>query len=420
MRASSSLFALATVAAAAAALPAAAQTTDGALAPEVSLRAGLWSQPRELGDPGAVSAAAFAVRTTPRLSASLDAKAEARIQADSSGDTQADLPEAWVRAVEGPVRVTVGRQIVAWGRADRLNPTDVVGSRDYTRLLADDDEQRRGSLMAQASYGTGPWTVSALWLPEFRANRFPVDNPPTGVVILDDQRVRDRGQFAARVDHIGGGLDWSLSYFDGRDRTRDLAAVAPPAGSPAGVFGAVQAQYPAVRVLGGDLAGVAGRYAFRAEASFTDVRGPATPFRKRDVFWAVVGGDRTFDSGWNVNLQYSFRRVFGDRDLPANANPFVQAVARTSAAVNNQLDRTQHGFTARVARSWLHDTLDLECSAAVFAPTGDVAVRPRLTYAVSDQWRATLGADVFRGPKLSYFGRVRDLSAAYVQFAYGF
>ena len=58
--------------------------------------------------------------------------------------------------------------------------------------------------------------------------------------------------------------------------------------------------------------------------------------------------------------------------------------------------------------------------AAAYFPTGDVAIRPRLTYAVSDQWRATLGADVFRGPKLSYFGRVRDLSAAYVQFAYGF
>jgi len=418
MRAPSNLSVFAAMAFAAAALPAAAQTAADGVAPEVSLRAGLWSQPRDLGDPGVVSAAAFAVRIAPRLSGDLDAKAEARLQADSQGDTDADLPEAWIRAVEGPVRLTVGRQIVAWGRADRLNPTDVVGSRDYTRLLADDDEQRRGSLMAQVSYGEGPWTLSALWLPEFRANRFPVDTAPAGVVILANQHVRDRGQFAARIDHIGGGLDWSLSYFDGRDRTRDIVAVAPPPSAPRGVFGAVQAEYPSVRVLGGDLAGVAGPYGFRAEAAFTDVRGPDTPFRKRDVFWAVVGGDRTFDSGWNVNLQYSFRRVFGDRD--PGANPFLQAVALTSAAVNNQLDRTQHGFTARVARSWLHDTLDFECSAAVFAPTGDVTIRPRLTYAVSDQWRATLGADVFRGPKLSYFGRVKDLSAAYIQFAYGF
>jgi hypothetical protein len=240
------------------------------------------------------------------------------------------------------------------------------------------------------------------------------------VVILADERVHDRGQFAARVDHAGEGLDWSVSYFDGRDRTRDIVAAAPPAGAPAGVFGAVQARYPSVRVLGGDFAGVAGRFGFRAEAAFTDVRGPDTPYRKRDFFWAVVGGDRTFDNGWNVNLQYSFRRLFGYRDPHDLANPFVRAVALTSAAANNQLDRTQHGLTARVARSWLHDTLDFECSAAAYFPTGDVAIRPRLTYAVSDQWRATLGADVFSGPKLSYFGRVRDLSAAYVQFAYGF
>ena len=56
----------------------------------------------------------------------------------------------------------------------------------------------------------------------------------------------------------------------------------------------------------------------------------------------------------------------------------------------------------------------------VYFETRDVAIRPRLSYALTDSTRAVLGADVFLGPQLSYFGRVRDLSAAYAQIVYGF
>ncbi len=389
-----------------------------ALQPQIFLRAGLWSHSRDFTDPGAVSVAGFVMRAAPRLSDRLDAYAEARAQTDSTGRGDADLEEAWARFAAGPARLIVGRQIVAWGRADRYNPTDVIGARDYTRLLASDDEQRRGALIAQATYGAGPWTFSALWLPEFRPNRFPVDRSRPGVVVLDDQKVEDRSQFAARIDHSGGALDWSISYFEGRSRTRDIALVPVPAG--VAVLAAVQQQFPETSVVGADLAGVAGRFGYRAEAAYTEVGGAPTPFRTKDNFWIVVGVDRTFDSGWNVNLQYSFRYVFDYEDPAQLSNPVVRVIALQSATVNNQLDRRQNGMTLRFARSWRNERLEFETSAAGYFETRDIAIRPRLSYALNDSTRAVLGADVFLGPQLSYFGRVRDLSAAYAQIVYGF
>ena len=389
-----------------------------ALQPQIFLRAGLWSHSRDFTDPGAVSVAGVVVRAAPRLSDGLDAYAEARAQTDSTGRGDADLEEAWARFAAGPARLIVGRQIVAWGRADRYNPTDVIGARDYTRLLASDDEQRRGALIAQATYGAGPWTFSAFWLPEFRPNRFPVDRSRPGVVVLDDQKVEDRSQFAARIDHSGGALDWSISYFEGRSRTRDIALVPVPAGVAA--LAAVQQKFPETSVVGADLAGVAGRFGYRAEAAYTDVGGAPTPFRTKDNFWIVVGVDRTFDSGWNVNLQYSFRYVFDYEDPAHLSNPVVRAIALQSATVNNQLDRRQNGMTLRFARSWRNERLEFETSAAGYFETRDIAIRPRLSYALNDSTRAVLGADVFLGPQLSYFGRVRDLSAAYAQIVYGF
>ncbi len=389
-----------------------------ALQPQIFLRAGLWSHSRDFTDPGAVSVAGVVVRAAPRLSDGLDAYAEARAQTDSTGRGDADLEEAWARFAAGPARLIVGRQIVAWGRADRYNPTDVIGARDYTRLLASDDEQRRGALIAQATYGAGPWTFSAFWLPEFRPNRFPVDRSRPGVVVLDDQKVEDRSQFAARIDHSGGALDWSISYFEGRSRTRDIALVPVPAGVAA--LAAVQQKFPETSVVGADLAGVAGRFGYRAEAAYTDVGGAPTPFRTKDNFWIVVGVDRTFDSGWNVNLQYSFRYVFDYEDPAHLSNPVVRAIALQSATVNNQLDRRQNGMTLRFARTWMNERLEFETSAAGYFETRDIAIRPRLSYALNDSTRAVLGADVFLGPQLSYFGRVRDLSAAYAQIVYGF
>ncbi len=390
------------------------------LKPEVSLRAGVWSHDRDLGDRGVVGAAEIGLRVSPRFSETVDAYAEGRAQAESTGRSGADLREGWMRIAGGGATLTLGRQIVVWGRADRLNPTDVLGSRDYTRLLADDDEQRRGVTMAMLSYGSGPWTVSAVWIPEFRANRFPLDRSRPGVVIVDDQRRRDRGQVGLHLDHSGSGLDWSLSYFEGLDHTRDIAPVAVPAGSPAGTLAAVQQQFPDIRMLGADLAGVQGKFGYRAEAAWTHVRGADTPFRKNDNLWLVAGVDRTFDSGWNVNLQYSFRYIFDYSDPQRLANPLARAVALQSAAVNSQLDRAQSGVSLRAARSWLNDTLDFEVTALTYFETGDVAVRPRLTYAFNDHVRGTVGADIFSGPKLSYFGRVQDMSAGYVQLVYGF
>ncbi|PZN94911.1 MAG: hypothetical protein DCF31_08110 [Alphaproteobacteria bacterium] len=383
-----------------------------------SFRAGAWTHDRDLNDETLTAVGGVRARLAPRAGA-LDAFAEGYVQADSVDGTDADLVEGWLRWTHGPLAVKAGRQIVVWGRADRLNPSDVLSSRDYTLLVASDDEQRRGSLMVQGRLGLGAFTLDGYWLPEFRDNRFPLDRNPAGAIVVADQRVEDRGQFALKLDRSGGSVDWSLGWFHGTDRTRDFVRVAVPAGSPAGAFTGVQQQFPRVDVLAADVAGTWGRIGWRAEAAWSRYRGADTIFRKNDNLWLVAGFD-TDVAGWNLNLQYSVRRIFDHSDPRDLANPIDRAVASQSAAVNNQLDRTQHGVTARVARKWLQDTLDFELASIVYLNTGDAAIRPKLTYAINDRLRLTVAADIFVGPRLSYFGRVRELSAGFLQLTCGF
>jgi len=395
--------------------PEPASTLAHRLGLEGSARAGGWTQDRDLNDREWIPVAGLRARATPRLGA-FDARLEGYVQAEGTGPVAADLVEGWLRYTAGAVELRAGRQVVVWGRADRLNPTDNISGRDYTLLVANDDDQRQGPAMAQLRWGKGNYTLDAYWLPEFRPIVFPLERERPGVAILPDQRRRSSDQFAVKLDSSGGAFDWSLSYFHGIDRNRDIT-LRPP---PPGMLAAIQQTYPEISVFGVDAAGTAGRLGWRIEAAYTDVRGPQDPFVKNDNLWVVGGGDVSFGGGWNVNLQYSLRVIFNYEDPRRLINPAVRAAASLSAAVNNQLDEVQNGVTARLARKFARDTAEAEIAVIHYAETGDSAIRPRITWAIRDGLRLAAGADIFAGPELSAFGRVRSLSAGWLQLTAGF
>jgi hypothetical protein len=90
-------------------------------------------------------------------------------------------------------------------------------------------------------------------------------------------------------------------------------------------------------------------------------------------------------------------------------------LALRQALLSNQRDAEQLGATVRVARKWWNETLEAEVSGVAWFAHGDFVLRPRLRYAVNDKLRLTLGGDLYRGPADSFFGSLRDLSAAFAE-----
>ena len=81
------------------------------------------------------------------------------------------IREAYLDLSHGPLDLRIGKQIIAWGRADRINPTDNLTPRDYTLLVPDDDDQRLGTPAVKAtSRGArpSPATSSATTTPPSR------------------------------------------------------------------------------------------------------------------------------------------------------------------------------------------------------------------------------------------------------------
>ena len=386
-----------------------------------SIRAGYWTSTRDLDAEDHVVTGAIWLKAarpvTNRLSFLIESWTTAR---RPSRDATGAVREAFVDVQLGRLDLRAGRQIVAWGRADGLNPTDNLTGEDLTLLFPDDHDRRLGATALRASYYVAGLSLSGVWLPEFSGHRFPLPPAPAGVTYYSDRPEWPGDQWAVRLERTGGAMDWSLSYFRGLDLFPDLAP-GEIAESPSR-FGVVRESHHRVRILGADMAANVGRFGLRAEAAFTDTEDATgtDPFTKNPFLFVVVGADRTFHEDFNLNVQYLTRIVIDHQPMPVDDGSFAAGVAAQQAILNSQVRRVQHGMSFRAGYTALRETLEVEWAAAGYFAPGGVALRPKITYAISDAWKAIAGAEIYRGEPTSVFGLLRPNSSGFLELRWSF
>jgi hypothetical protein len=332
-------------------------------------------------------------------------------------ETTGELRAAYLDVSLSSLDLRLGKQIIAWGQADRINPTDNLTPRNFTRLFTEDDDQRLGTVAFKATYYFRGLALTGVWLPDFESDTIPLRRPPPAFTLHEREPGETLAQGAIKLGQSGKAVDWSVSYFDGFDLFPDLGIERI---GPAGVD--LLLRNHRIRVIGTDVATTLGRYGLRGEAAytFTADSGGNNPAVKNPFLFLVVGGDRTFFTYLNVNLQYLFRVIVNFHSLFKIQDPLQQAVAIQQAVQTNQLDRIQHGVSLRISHKWFNETLEGEI-VRVFAFTqGGYVLRSKLSYAVTDRWKVVIGADVFRGPRPSFFDNLRKNSAAYTELRWSF
>jgi hypothetical protein len=400
-----------------------------------SVRAGYWSSTRNLDAEDHLGAGMIWMKSTRPLSERVSFLAEGWVALRGplgDADAAGELREAFVDVRFGKLDLRVGRQIFAWGRADGVNPTDNLTGEDLTLLAPDDDDRRLGTTAVRASYYFGDVSVSGVWLPEFRGHRFPLPAPPPGQAFVREVREWPGDQWAVRVEQTGRAVDWSVSYFDGRDLFPDLGIDVGLEGTRGeqqarGAPG-IQLSHHRVRVAGGDMAANIGRFALRAEGAYVDTEDSTgnDPFTKNPFVFLVLGGDRTFREYLNLNVQYLYRLVVDYQPAPVplpldSRAAFLHAtVASQQAVLNSQAKRVQHGMSFRLAHKWRRETLEAECAAAAFFGPRGLDIRPKIAYAVTDHWKVLVGAEVYRGESSSVFGLLRPNTSTYFEVRWSF
>jgi len=375
-----------------------------------AVRAGYWSSTRNLDSEQNIGAGMLWLKTSHKVSDRVSFLAEGWTALRGPleyGDATGELREAFVDLRFGRLDVRAGRQIIAWGRADGVNPTDNLSGQDLRLLVPDDADRRLGTTAVRASYYAGGVSVTGVWLPEFRGHEFALPPPPPGLAFVREAERWPGNQWALRVERTGGAVDWSASYFRGLDTAPDLGLAARDGGLPA-----VRVSHHRVRVFGADMAANAGRFGLRAEGAYVDTEDPhgRDPFVKNPFLFVVAGADRTFGGQLNLNVQYLFRYVTHQPGTSVS----VQDV------LNSQTRRTQHGASFRLGYKWLHDTLEAECAAVAYGAPSGTALRPKVTYALTDSWKVLAGAELLHGETASVFGLMEKNSTGFAELRWSF
>ncbi len=395
-------------------------------------RIGIWSGTRNLDDDNARLKATCLAQWRLPLGESFRANLSARAGvADApnhaagsienstelrASNTTARLREGYVEFERGLVRVRAGRQIIAWGRADRINPTDNLSPRDFTFLSQEDEEQRNGlNAVAIDAKGGGAWSASGVYVPRFEPHVVPLGLLPQGVIF----GVRPtKPEVALKLDRAGVDIDFSLSYYRGFDRFAryGLATPALPSFQPI-----IRASFSRQQTLGADTAFNVGKFGVRAELATSRYESaenlPTEP--ARTINRAVVGIDRTIFDTANLNVQvFSMHRRGYTRSLHQPIN--MQRLSDGLARLNSEYGRFENGATLRVSDRFLNEQMRLEFGAIYDFSKRSFLLRPRLAYSFSDAIRVSAGADYFHGREQSYFGARIKNNLAYVELAWIF
>ena len=150
-----------------------------------------------------------------------------------------------------------GKQLIRWGKADVLTPTDRFAPRDFLNVV---DSDFLPITAARVTYGTQADTMDLIFSPRLTPSRVPSVEPALGGAAAGDPGARTGPrfpggpQFGARWNHIGAAAEYSFSFYNGYDHL-PLFRVQP---NLALLRVDVQPFYPQMRMYGADAAAPVG------------------------------------------------------------------------------------------------------------------------------------------------------------------
>jgi hypothetical protein len=300
----------------------------------------------------------------------------------------------------GRVTAEAGKQLIRWGKADILNPTDRFAPRDFLSVT---DNDFLSVTAGRLIYEGGSDSVEVVLQPRFTTSRTPLLNQRWTVIPEQFQgvQIRDLGarvpggpQAGVRWNHLGDGFEASLSFYEGHNHLPNIDGAIDFRVRTADV----QRWFPQLRLYGGDVAVPLPWLTVKAEAGYF-----TTTSRDTDEYVIyVLQGERQFGE-LSVVGGYAGEWVTDSR------NPFQFAPDRGLAK----------SFLGR-----LDYTIDPRRSVAleyVVKQNGDgMLLRSEYSHAFGQHWRATVGFTAIRGEPSDFLGQYRRNSYARVNLRYSF
>jgi len=326
------------------------------------------------------------------------------------------LRENYLDVGAGDWEFRLGRQHVIWGEMVGLFFADVVSARDMREfILPEFNIMRIPQWAVRAEYFKGDFHGELLWIPfpsydesgKPGAAFFPWQPEYAGYTTRyrNEQkppRKPANGNYGLRGGWLNNGWDLSAFYYRSTDAAPTFYRTVGP-----GIV-TYEARHDRIRQFGGTLAKDFVGVVLKAEAVYTKGRG-LTVLRLADD--DGLAGQNTLD--WVVGLDFT---------LPAETRLNVQLF---QSLVTNARDpdllqeKRENGYSVFI-NGKLKPQLEAELMWVASLNRSDWMLRPKLSWTFEKNWRWVVGADVFHGPPLGYFGRYDAQDRIYTELRYSY
>jgi hypothetical protein len=338
---------------------------------------------------------------------------------------QVQLREAYADLYLGPFELRAGHQIIAWGRADGINPTNNLTPQDYFVRSPEPDDRRLGNFLLRGRYTIkSRIRLEGIWVPVYRHSvyRFDLFDMPGFVNFTEAYRPEadlKNGSFAGKMELLYDRFDASVSWFSGYDPMPGIVAAPLPEVPGDNPVINLYARPFRQQTAGFDFAFGLGSFGIRGEAAY---RSPAAGFKgeifvpNRDLRY-VLGIDRSFGD-FSMTLIYSGQYVFDfeqiqmpegfpEIDPDVLREPAVwgmlgslmdQQLVGFNRVISDQTRELSHTLVARPAISLFYNVLDIEVFGLYNLSTEEWVLLPKLAWSVSDNLKLSIGGQYFKGP----------------------
>ncbi len=370
-----------------------------------------------------------------------------------------EIKEGWVERTSDACDIRVGNQLITWGAADQINPTDNWNSRDMSDLFQSTKLPQTTARLNLHFPSLPNYSFELLASPFFRPNQLPIAYPDSGVVDLQKTESRwllpapsrvstidltapiiykiaeptypKTYQIAGRLQFLRiGNWDFSTSYFSGVEKMPRFTFLKQGNASSTSlpITLTLLPSFHRTSIYGLDGAGsfdaLSTSFGFRFEIAYTNPDNSRVndlpPEHKQDLtkvdsMMGVMGIDHTFEKKvWGtvlyINGMYVHSQDVQKSPFPVG-NYTVEGLPTTSPWDRNLVlyieDRVSTKFKINniVIFSFLHtDGMD----------------SPSFQYSFTDNLKASTGLDFFFGRKSGFFGQFYDNNRATLSGSYVF
>ncbi len=342
-----------------------------------------------------------------------------------------DIREAYVEVrgfLTDRLDMKAGRQRIAWGSADRFNPTDILNAYDLEDIL-DFGRKNASDALSLTWYFQGNTSLQGVLISRFRPANLPLGvfsgvlaadesalpDVPIGAysehVVLPERNFRESVSAGLRLKGFVLNTDVSVSYVYGRYSLPFLTQLwFTPGVSEQGMQLDAFLSFPRFHMMGADLAGQLGRVGIWAEAGVfvpqeeilqlaSLMGGCPTPItrvllEKKPYLHLVVGADYTFAKGTYLNLQYLYG-FMGEHGV-GNQHDYLMLAIERSLMQDRLLLRPLGGGFSVSDRSDIKNNYGL-----IYAP--------EVIYRGIDNLELGMGAYFFGGKGNHFFTRLKGM-----------